>query len=110
MNRWSILAILVAARTVMAMQYQVIGALSPFLIEGFGIGLAEIGVLIGLYVLPGVIFAIPGSAIGQRFGEKPVVIAATGLMAAGALLMASTSNYTVFHRNVDRWPSREPQR
>lgn len=96
MNRWTILAVLVAVRTVMAMQYQAIGALSPFLIDAFEIGLAEIGVLIGLYLLPGLVFAIPGSAIGQYFGEKPMVIFATGLMAAGALLMATTANYHLF--------------
>lgn len=80
----------------MAMQYQVIGALSPMLGERFGIGLAEIGVLIGLYVVPGLVFALPGSAIGQRFGEKPVVVSACGLMAAGAVLMSVTDNYSVF--------------
>lgn len=80
----------------MAMQYQAIGALSPLLSERFGIGLAEIGVLIGLYVVPGLVFALPGSAIGQRFGEKPVVVVACGLMAAGALAMATTDTWTVF--------------
>lgn len=96
MNRWGILALLFTARTVMAMQYQAIGALSPLLSERFGIGLAEIGVLIGLYVVPGLVFALPGSAIGQRFGEKPVVVVACGLMAAGALAMATTDTWTVF--------------
>ncbi len=95
-RRWTILALLFAARTVMAMQYQAIGALSPVLTDRFGIGLAEIGVLIGLYVAPGLIFALPGSTIGQRFGERPVVAVSLGLMGAGAVLMASTDRWEVF--------------
>lgn len=80
----------------MAMQYQSIGALSPLLGDRFAIGLSEIGVLIGLYVVPGLVFALPGSAIGQRFGEKPVVVTAFGLMGLGALVMATTETWEVF--------------
>ena len=96
MNRWGILALLFTARTVMAMQFQAIGALSPALADRYGIGLAEIGVLIGLYMIPGLVFALPGSAIGQRFGEKPVVVVACGLMGAGALAMATTDSWSMF--------------
>lgn len=95
-RRWAILALLFAARTVMAMQYQAIGALSPVLTESFGIGLAEIGFLIGLYVAPGLIFALPGSTIGQRFGERPVVAVSLGLMGVGAALMAAAGRWEVF--------------
>lgn len=94
--RWVILALLFAARTVMAMQYQAIGALSPLLTERFGVGLAEIGVLIGVYVAPGLVFALPGSTIGQRFGEKPVVVVAMAVMGAGAALMAVSTDWTTF--------------
>ncbi len=80
----------------MAMQYQAIGALSPVLTDRFGVGLAEIGVLIGLYVAPGLVFALPGSSIGQRFGERPVVATSLGLMGLGAVLMALTDRWDVF--------------
>ena len=62
--RWRILAILFIARTAMAVQYQSIAALSPVVQDRFGIGLAEIGFLIGLYFLPGMVVALPGSRIG----------------------------------------------
>lgn len=80
----------------MAMQYQVIGALSPLLSERFDLGIAEIGAVIGLYMAPGLLFALPGAAIGQRFGEKPVVILACWFMAAGAALMAITDDWSLF--------------
>ena len=36
----------------------------------FGVGLADIGFLIGLYFTPGVALSLPGGAIGQKFGDK----------------------------------------
>ena len=47
----------------MAFQFQSIAALSPFLQQGAGLGLAEIGLLIGLYLAPGVLVAVPGGAM-----------------------------------------------
>ncbi|NNL34920.1 MAG: MFS transporter [Silicimonas sp.] len=94
-NRWTVLALLTAARTVMAFQFQAVGAIGPSLGAVYGVGLAEIGFAIGLYFLPGVVFALPGSAIGARFGDRPVVSFAMVLMAVGAGIMALAGNWTV---------------
>ena len=72
----------------MAVQFQAVAALGPVAMAQFDVGLSEIGLLIGLYMLPGVVLALPGGAIGARVGEKPAVIAAMAAMLAGALLMA----------------------
>jgi MFS family permease len=73
-NRWTILAVLFLARTTMAFQFQGAAArCRPFLIERYGVSLVEIGLLIGLYLAPGVVVALPGGAIAARFGEKRVV-------------------------------------
>ncbi|HEY3792418.1 MAG TPA: MFS transporter, partial [Bradyrhizobium sp.] len=50
--------------------------------------LADIGLLIGLFFTPGVALALPGGAIGQKFGDKLTVLAALLLMLAGGLIMA----------------------
>ena len=86
--RWRILAILFIARTAMAVQYQSIAALSPVVQDRFGIGLAEIGFLIGLYFLPGMAVALPGSGLARRFGDRRVVSVALLLMVAGGLVIA----------------------
>jgi hypothetical protein len=36
----------------------------------FSVGIADIDVLIGLYFAPGVALALPGGAIGQKFGDR----------------------------------------
>jgi predicted MFS family arabinose efflux permease len=94
-NRWSILAVLFAIRFTMAFQFESVAAVAPLLRQQFGIGLAEIGLLIGLYFTPGVALALPGGAIGRRFGDKPVVFGALALMMIGSLLMGTTQSWNV---------------
>ncbi len=95
-NRWAILALLFAARTIMAVQFQTVGSLGPGLTQVYSVGLAEIGFAIGLYFLPGIVVALPGSAIGARFGERQVVAASLGLMAFGGALMAVAPDWALF--------------
>lgn len=87
-NRWMILAVLFLARTAMGFQFQSIGALSPLLVDSYGLSLADIGFLIGLYLAPGVVVAIPGGAIAGRFGDKRIVGLSMGLMFLGSVLIA----------------------
>jgi len=87
-NRWSILALLFTVRVTMAFQYQAVAALSPIMMGEFGIGLADIGLLIGLYLSPGIMIAFPGAAIGRRFGDKETVAFGMVLMLAGGLVVA----------------------
>ena len=89
-NRWGILAILFVVRLTIAFQFQSVAAVAPLLQQTFGVGLADIGILIGLYFTPGVVLALPGGAIGRTLGDKPTTIAALLLMTAGSLVMAAT--------------------
>jgi MFS family permease len=87
-NRWGILVVLFLVRGTMAFQFQSVAAVAPLLGRDFGVGLADIGILIGLYFAPGVALALPGGAIGQRFGDKATVLAALLLMLGGSVTMA----------------------
>src|SRR5262245_35789478 len=86
-SRWSILALLFAVRATMAFQFQSVAAVAPLLRSEFHLDLADIGLLIGLYLAPGTVLALPGGAIGQRLGDKPAVLAGTVLMLVGGLVM-----------------------
>jgi MFS family permease len=92
-NRWLMLAILFIARVTMGFQYQAVAALSPLFADSFGIGLADLGILVGLYMSPGVVVALPGAAIGKLFGDKRVVSFGMILMIIGGLIMAFGWNY-----------------
>ncbi len=94
-NRWGILAVLFAVRATMAFQFQSVAAVAPLLSSEYGVGLADVGVLIGLYFAPGVALALPGGAIGQRFGDKATVVGALLLMLAGSVAMASAASWNM---------------
>jgi len=85
-NRWIILGVLFAARLTMAFQFQSVAALTPFVAEAYAASLAEIGLLIGLYLAPGMVVAIPGGAIAARLGDTRVVAASMALMLTGGLV------------------------
>jgi MFS family permease len=92
-NRWAVLAVLFFVRSTMAVQFQSVAAVAPLLGADLGISLADIGILIGLYSVPGVVFALPGGAVGQRFGDKKTVLAGLILMMAGSCMMAFSSSW-----------------
>ena len=79
----------------MAFQFQSVAAVAPLLRTQFGVGLAEIGFLIGLYFTPGVVLALPGGAIGQRLGDKRTTLAALLLMLIGSTVMALGESWSL---------------
>jgi MFS family permease len=78
----------------MAFQFQSVAALAPLMQREFGVGLADLGLSIGLYLAPGVALALPGGAIGRRYGDKAVVIAGLALMICGGLVMAASASWS----------------
>src|SRR5476651_2396606 len=82
-------------RVTMPFQFQSVAAVAPLLGNEFGVGLADSGVLIGLYFAPGVALALPGGAIGQRFGDKTTALAALLPMLAGSMMMAATTSWNI---------------
>src|SRR5258708_9880950 len=87
-HRWLMLAVIFLTRTSMGFQFQSIAALTPFLVPAFELTYAQVGLLMGLFMLPGVIIALPGGLLGQRFGSLRVVIAGLGLMIVGGMIVS----------------------
>jgi predicted MFS family arabinose efflux permease len=85
--RWVILVVLFVARTTMAYQFQSVASTAPLLAERLGIGYAEIGALIGLYMLPGIAVSLPGGLLTARFGDKSIAALGLALMAVGGVAM-----------------------
>src|SRR5438046_2446463 len=79
----------------MAFQFQSVAAVAPLLGSEFGASIADIGVLIGLYFAPGVAIALPGGAIGQKFGDEATVLGALLLMLAGSVAMAFAASWSI---------------
>jgi predicted MFS family arabinose efflux permease len=82
---WMALGVLTAARAAMGFQFQSLASAAPELTNGLGLSQSDLGALIGLYFLPGVFLALPGGALGRRFGDRRIVMVGLFLMIAGGL-------------------------
>ena len=76
------------ARVAFGYQFQSLASLGPELLQRFGLGYAQLGTLIGLYMAPGILVALPGGLLGRRFGERLVVGGGLLLMLLGSLACA----------------------
>jgi MFS family permease/molybdopterin converting factor small subunit len=92
-NRWVALAIVFVARTSMGYQFQSVASVGPLLVPELGLTWAQLGTLIGLYMLPGAFFALPGGMLGRRLGERRTVVASLALMVLGGLVTAASHGF-----------------
>jgi predicted MFS family arabinose efflux permease len=90
---WRCLAALTLARAAMGFQFQSVAAVAPLISEGLGLDKTQLGCLIGLYLLPGVAFALPGGLLGRRFGDKRLVLVGLALMGIGGAWLAVASSF-----------------
>ena len=93
MSRWSVLAALSLIRLSFGYQFESMAVLAPAVSADVGLGPAQLGTLIGLYWAPGVLIALPGGWLGQRFGEKRMVLAGAVLTVLGGALCAFAESY-----------------
>jgi MFS family permease len=91
-ERWLILAVLTLARVAIGFQFQSVVAVAPLLIEKFQLSYTALGSLIGLYLLPGILVALPGGMLAQRFGDKRIVCYGIAAMALGGAMMGFADN------------------
>jgi predicted MFS family arabinose efflux permease len=94
-RRWVILAVLFAARAATGFQFQSVGSAANMLMRDLGLDYSEIGMLLGAYLLPGVIVAFPAGLLGQRFREKKLGLAGLVLMAISAVALSVSDGFIV---------------
>ena len=86
-NRWAVLAALFLARSALGFHFQSVASVTPLLVEDLGIDFTEVGTLIGLFSLLGVLTALPSGVLAQRFGERRMCLCGLALMTAGGIVM-----------------------
>ena len=77
----------------MGFQFQSVASVSSFLIDGLNIGYAEIGMLIGLYMLPGVVISLPSGLLSKHLGDKLTISYGLLLMGFGGILIGLSQSY-----------------
>lgn len=93
--RWLALIVLTTARASMGFQFQSLASVAPLLVNDLGVTYADVGFLVGLYMLPGIVLALPGGLLGQRFGDRRLVVFGLALMTAGGVLTGLAESYAV---------------
>ncbi len=88
LRSWIILAALALARIAFGYQFQTVATLGTDLVQRFGLSYAQLGSLIGTYMLLGVVVALPMGLLGRRFGDRVVLGAGLALMTAGPCISA----------------------
>lgn len=76
--RWRILALLFAARVGLGLQFQTMGSVGTNLSDTFGLDNAQIGLMIGLFMAPGLFLALPAGFVGRFASDR--MWAGLGLM------------------------------
>lgn len=94
-RRWTVLAMLVAVRVSMGVQFQSVGSVGVMLVGPVVADFAALGVLIGLSQLPGAAVALPGGWLTARLGDRRALLGGLGLMVLGGAVLARAPGFEV---------------
>jgi len=92
-SRWLALALIFITRTSMGFQFQSVGSVGPLLVGELGLTYAQLGTLIGLYLLPGVALSLLGGVIGARVGDRRALVGSLAVMVIAGLLTAWSHSF-----------------
>ncbi len=85
---WIILAALMLGRVAFGYQFQMVATLATDLVHRFSLSYAQLGSLIGAYMLLGMFVALPLGLLGRRFGDRLVLGTGLALMTVGPCISA----------------------
>lgn len=85
--RWVMLIVLFLVRLAMGYQFQSIASVSSHLVADLGFSYAEVGTLIGLFLLPGIVISIPSGVLTRAISDKRLLMFGALTMIVGALIM-----------------------
>jgi predicted MFS family arabinose efflux permease len=92
-TRWLILAMLFACRTCLGFQFQTLGSVSISLVDQLGFNYAEIGTLIGFFMLPGLVLSLPVGYAGRYLADRTLVALGLSVLALGGALAAVAQGF-----------------
>lgn len=83
------LLVLFLVRLAMGYQFQSVASVSAYLVDELGFSYAEIGTLIGLFLLPGIFIAIPSGLLTRAMTNKNLLMIGAATMIVGAWVMGT---------------------
>jgi MFS family permease len=95
-NRWHILFLLFFARIGLGFQFQTMGSVASELVAEQDLNYTEIGSLIGFFMAPGIILALPAGFAGRFMSDRYIVGLGLLALAAGGGLAAVADSFNQF--------------
>jgi predicted MFS family arabinose efflux permease len=92
-RRWLILSALFFARAATGFQFQSVGSSARMLMQDLGIDYSQIGMLLGAYLLPGVVVAFPAGLLGRSFRDDRLGLAGLGLMTISGVALSFSEGF-----------------
>lgn len=90
--RWRMLGLLFLARVGLGLQFQTVASVGDDLVVAFGLDFAGIGVLIGLFMAPGLFLALPAGYLGRFVSDRVMVVFGLGALALGGLVSSQAAD------------------
>lgn len=92
-KRWSVLLILALARIGVGFQFVAIAALMPQLQAAQGYSHTQIGMLLGVFLISGVVLSLPAGMIASRIGDRLTLCIGLISLIVGGVLVAFTGSF-----------------
>jgi predicted MFS family arabinose efflux permease len=86
------LTVLFLVRLAMGYQFQSVASVSSHLVDEFGFSYTQVGALIGFFLLPGIVIAVPSGLMTRAVADKNLLMIGAITMILGAMLMGSASD------------------
>ncbi len=84
--RWRILALLFLARVSLGFQFQTLASVGEDLVFSFQLNYSDLGLLIGLFMAPGLVLALPAGFAGQLLSDRWLSVLGLIALALGGLV------------------------
>jgi len=94
-KRWAMLALLFAARVGLGFQFQALGSVADPLAAHLHLRFAEIGTLIGLFMMPGLVLSIPAGFAGRYASDRMLVASGLVSLALGGACAAVADGFAL---------------
>ncbi len=94
-SRWGILAVVCLCMLSYAVAFQSIPPVMTLVIAHFRLSYHQAGLLMSMFSLPGIFLSLPSGILSDRYGVKPIGVAALILTIAGTFLAAVGQSFPI---------------
>lgn len=93
--RWKVMCLLFVSRVALGFQFQVVGSVTPTLVEQLQLDYRQAGILVGLFLFAGIFISFPAGLAQRYLSDRWLVVGGLLLLALGGFISGATSSYAL---------------